>query len=407
MLFGDLLKVSFEALRAHKLRTTLTILGIVIGVTSVIAIMSIIVGMNFKVKSLINRMGTTTFTVSKFGIDDYASENAFHEAIRRKNIRYRDALAIERGCQTCEEVGVSGTTIRQVKYGSEKMNSVPIVGTTANFIRITEFEIAEGRIHTEFDQERYHQVALIGATIQEKLFKGLDPIGKSIKIGSYKYEIIGIAKPRGSILGQDLDEFVIIPVTTMLKNFGSNRSMEIYVKAPSEDSLQETIDQARVIMRSRRHVAFSEDDNFGITTSDDWIDFYGRITGTVQIIAVGIPLIALVVAGIVVMNIMMVSVTERTHEIGIRKSLGAQKKHILLQFLAEALIMSLFGGAVGIGLGIFLAKFLADKGDLPFIISYTAIMAGLFISTGVGVVFGIYPAWKGSKLNPIEALRFE
>jgi len=171
--------------------------------------------------------------------------------------------------------------------------------------------------------------------------------------------------------------------------------------------MQSTVDQARVILRSRRHVSFSQDDDFSITTSDDWINFYGRITGTVQIIAVGIPLIALIVAGIVVMNIMMVSVTERTFEIGIRKSLGAQKKHILLQFLSEALMMSIFGGAVGIGLGILMAKVLSDAGGLPFIISYTAILAGLFISTGVGVVFGIYPAWKGAKLNPIEALRFE
>jgi len=407
MLFGDLLKVSFEALRAHKLRTTLTIFGIVIGVTSVIAIMSIVVGMNYKVKSLINQMGTTTFTIEKFGIDDYASEDAFREARKRKNLRYRDALAIEKGCRMCQEVGASGTTMRQVKYGSEKMNRMAIVGTTANFIRITEFEIAEGRMHSEFEQERYHQVALIGATIQERLFEGIDPIGKTIKIGSYKYQIIGIAKPRGSILGQDLDEFVVIPITTLLKNFGTRRSIEIYVKAPSEDSLQATIDQARVILRSRRHAGFAEDDNFGITTPDDWMDFYGRITGTVQIIAVGIPLIALVVAGIVVMNIMIVSVTERTHEIGIRKSLGAQKKHILLQFLSEALMMCVFGGAVGIGLGLFLARFLADKGGLPFIVSYSAIFAGLFISTGVGVIFGIYPAWKGSKLNPIEALRFE
>jgi putative ABC transport system permease protein len=407
MLFGDLLKVSFEALRAHKLRTILTILGIVIGVTSVIAIMSIVVGMNFKVKSLINRMGTSTFTVSKFGIEDYASENAFLEARRRKNLRYRDALALERGCEMCQEVGASGTTMRQVKYGSEKLNSVPIVGTTANFIRITEFEISEGRIHSEFEQERYHQVALIGATVRERLFEGIDPIGKTMKIGSYKYEIIGIAKPRGSILGQDLDEFVVIPITTLLKNFGSNRSLDIYVKAPSEESLQETIDQTRVILRARRHVGFSEDDNFGITTSEDWMEFYGRITGTVQIIAVGIPLIALVVAGIVVMNIMMVSVTERTHEIGIRKSLGAQKKHILLQFLSEALMMSLFGGAIGIGLGMAFARVLADAGDLPFIVSYTAILAGLFISTGIGVIFGIYPAWKGAKLSPIDALRFE
>jgi putative ABC transport system permease protein len=209
------------------------------------------------------------------------------------------------------------------------------------------------------------------------------------------------------MLGEDLDEFVIIPITTLLKNYGSHRSVDIFIKAPTEEAMQETIDQARVILRARRHVDFQDEDDFAITTSEDWLEFYGSITGTIQIVAIAIPLIALVVAGIVVMNIMMVSVTERTREIGIRKSLGARKRHIMLQFLSEALMMSLFGGALGIALGILLAKVLTREGDLPFVISQTAILGGIFISTGVGVIFGLYPAMKGARLDPVDAMRYE
>ncbi|NIP43318.1 MAG: FtsX-like permease family protein [candidate division Zixibacteria bacterium] len=407
MLFGDLLRLSFTALRAHKLRTFLTIFGIVIGVTSVIAIVSIVVGMNEKVTGLINNMGTTTFFVSKFGVDDYHSEDAFREARRRKDIKFRDVQAIEKDCRLCEEVGARTMTFRQLKHGPNKLNSVVIVGTTSNFIKITDFEVAEGRIHSEFEQDRYRQVALIGDKIREELYEGEDPIGKELKIGIHKFEIIGLAKPRGSMLGEDLDEFVIIPITTLLKNYGSHRSLDIFIKAPTEEAMQETIDQARVILRARRHVDFQDEDDFAVTTSEDWLEFYGRVTGTIQIVAIAIPLIALVVAGIVVMNIMMVSVTERTREIGIRKSLGARKRHIMLQFLSEALMMSLFGGALGIAFGILLAKVLTQEGDLPFVISQTAILGGIFISTGVGVIFGLYPAMKGARLDPVDAMRYE
>ncbi|MBD3218131.1 MAG: FtsX-like permease family protein [candidate division Zixibacteria bacterium] len=407
MLFGDLLRLSFEALRAHKLRTFLTILGIVIGVTSVIAIVSIVVGMNEKITGLINNMGTTTFFVSKFGVDDYQSEDAYREARKRKDLKFRDVEAIQKDCELCEEVGARTMTFRQLKHGPEKLNRVVIVGTTSNFIKITDFEVGEGRVHSEFEQDRYRQVVLIGDKIREELYPGVDPIGRELKIGIHKYEIIGVAKPRGSMLGEDFDEFVIIPITTLLKNYGSHRSVDIFVKAPSEDAMDETIDQARVILRARRHVDFQDQDDFAITTSEDWLEFYGNVTGTIQVVAVAIPLIALVVAGIVVMNIMMVSVTERTREIGIRKSLGARKRHIMLQFLAEALMMSVFGGGLGIAFGILLAKVLTNAGDLPFVISEVAILGGVFISTGVGVIFGLYPAMKGARLDPVDAMRFE
>ncbi len=407
MQFSDLIKISLSALIANKLRTFLTVLGIVIGVTSVIAIVSIVIGMNSKVTGLINQMGSSTFIISKYGPEDHTSDEAFREARGRKDIRLRDMAAIERGCELCSDVGARTMTRRTIKYRSEKLNSVFIVGATHNILRITDFEIAEGRSHNAFEDERNRQVTIIGDKLKRDFFRNLDPIGKTIKIGGYDYEVIGVARPRGSILGEDLDEFAIIPLTSFLRNFGSHRSIDILVKAESEEVINQAVDQARVIMRARRDVPFANSDNFGVTTADDWLEFYGRVTGTVQIVAVAIPLIALVVAGIVVMNIMMVSVTERTREIGIRKSMGAKRRHILLQFLSEALMMSVFGGALGIGLGILAAKILADQGDLPFIISREAIMGGIFISTGVGIIFGMYPAYKGSRMDPIDAMRFE
>jgi putative ABC transport system permease protein len=407
MLLSDLIKLSLEALKAHKLRTFLTVLGIVIGVTSVIAIVSIVDGMNIKVTSLINQMGSSTFVVSKMGADDFSSAEAFREANRRKDIRFRDLKALREDCEYCQEVGGRVVTFQQVKFQSKKTRNVPIAGATANFVRITDFEIGEGRGHNRFEEDRYVQVTILGSSVAEELFKNLDPIGKTVRIGSHKYEVIGIAKPRGSILGEDLDNFAIIPLTTLLKNYGTHRSIDIFVKAASEASVSQAVDETRAIMRARRHVSFAEEDNFAITTSEDWLEFYNQMTGTIQVVAIGIPAIALVVAGIVVMNIMMVSVTERTREIGIRKSLGAMNRHILLQFLTETLMMSFGGGALGIALGIIAAKFLSEQGDLPFVISDMAILGGVFISTGIGLFFGLYPAYKGAQLDPVDAMRFE
>ena len=226
-------------------------------------------------------------------------------------------------------------------------------------------------------------------------------------IGGNKYRIIGIAKERGAILGNDLDKFVIIPLNTMRKHFGANRTLDFLVSAKSQETFQEAIDEVRMILRARRHVSYDEDDDFAIITSDAMMEMYKQVTKAVRVTAIAIPAIALVVAGIIVMNIMMVSVTERTREIGIRKSLGARRKYILLQFVLEALLMSVAGGFAGIVSGLILAKVLANAGNLPFIISPIAVTSGIIVSTGIGVIFGLYPAVKGSKLDPIEAMRYE
>ncbi len=405
MRFWDVIVMASQALRAHLLRTSLTILGVLIGVTSVIAIVSIIEGMNSRVAELIDTMGPATFTVDKFGM--ITSNEQYFEALKRKDLTMADFRAIRDDCQSCDEVGASARKREQVKYRNEKMNRMHVSGVTANFTDITEFEINEGRSLSEFEEDHSSQVSVLGATVAEQLFPLGNAIGKKIRIGGHKYSVVGIAKPRGAILGEDLDKFVIVPLTTLRKHFGTSRSLEIMVKAGSPETIQETIDEVRMILRARRHVAYNEEDDFAIVTSDAIMDMYNQVTSAVRVIAIAIPAIALVVAGIVVMNIMMVSVTERTREIGIRKSLGARRKSILLQFVLEALLMSIAGGFIGIVLGLVSAKLLADAGGLPFVISPVAIVGGLVVSTGIGVIFGLYPAMKGSKLDPVDAMRYE
>jgi putative ABC transport system permease protein len=405
MKFLDTISMSARALRAHVLRTSLTILGVLIGVTSVIAIVSIIEGMNHRVATLINSLGPATFVVEKFGM--ITSNEEFFKALKRKDITMSDLRALREDCETCDEVGAISGRSRQVKYRSEKLNDVRVRGATANFIEITEFDIAEGRSLSEFEEEHSRPVVVLGATIADELFPLGNSLGKEIRIAGDKYTVIGLAKKRGAILGEDLDRFVVIPITTMRKQIGISRYLEIYIKAGSPETLNETIDEVRMLMRARRHVPYNGEDDFAIVTSDAMMEMYNRVTSAVRVTAIAIPAIALVVAGIVVMNIMMVSVTERTREIGIRKSLGARRKHIMLQFVIEALLMSLAGGFVGIGLGLASAKLLADAGGLPFVVSPIAIGGGVGVSTGIGVIFGLYPAMKGSKMDPVVAMRYE
>ncbi len=405
MKLWDIIVLSAQALRAHLLRTSLTILGVIIGVMSVIAIVSIIDGFDSKIEDLMNTTGSASFIVSKMGIP--TSEEEFFDALKRKDISIADFRAVRDQCESCYKVSARVRSSRQIKYKNHKLNRVPVAGASPQLFDITEFEVGEGRIHSEFEEDHGRQVVLLGASVAEEFFGDQYPIGRRIKIGGHKFDVIGVAKPRGAILGADLDKFVVIPLNTMRKHFGTNRTLDILVGAKSVDQMQDAMDEVRMIMRARRHVEYNEDDDFDIMTARSFMALYEQVTKAIRVMAIGIPAIALIVAGIVVMNIMMVSVTERTHEIGIRKAVGARRKYILLQFVLEALLMSIFGGILGIALGITVAKVLTNAGDLPFVISTMAITSGIVVSTGIGVIFGLYPAVKGSKLDPVVAMTYE
>jgi putative ABC transport system permease protein len=399
-------KIALEALWAHKLRSSLTILGTVIGVASVIAIISVLAGMMANVEGILSSWGANTVIVARIvGIG--MSYEEWMEARKRKYITYADAVALEKGVTAASAVGVEVSDNLTVKYGNQSLYNVEVEGYSANAVQILDVDVTEGMYFTEFDNLHRKQVAVIGQTLKEKFFPHLNPLGKEIKIKGRKFTVIGVGKKFGSVLGEDQDRYVWMPFNTLMKITDRHRSIGIAVKMKGPEYIDAGMDQIRVIMRARRHVAYHDPDDFSIITAEQAMQMFESFTAQARFIAITIPFISIIVAGIVVMNIMMVSVTERTREIGIRKSVGAKRRNVLTQFLFEAVILSMLGGIVGLGLGLYLSDIFSTAMGLPFVVSVMAIIAGLSIPAFVGIFFGIYPAWKASKLDPIDALRFE
>ena len=399
-------KIALAAIWANRLRSALTLLGIVIGVMSVITIISAIEGLMGSIEDSVSALGPATFIVTKFGI--ITSEEDFFKALKRKNFTVEDMRAVEKACPGCEKVGGRDFNRASVKRGNKGLRRVIIIGATANLLDIVDIQLAEGRFFTETEYNRKNQVAFVGPVIVEELFEGVDPLGKTIKMKGKRFTVIGIAKKRGSFLGNNQDNFVMIPLSAHIKMFGkTRRNFNLMIKSATIEGIEDTQDQVRAILRARRGVSYKEDDDFSILTAENILSFVDTITRGIRIALIGISSIALVVGGIVIMNIMMVSVTERTREIGIRKSIGARRKNIMVQFLFEALILSVGGGIIGTAFGIGTAIVLGSQISLPVEPSLFAIISGMSISTGVGVFFGLYPAVKASRLDPIDALRFE
>jgi len=404
-MISSTVKMSLSALWAHKLRTFLTLLGTMVGVTSVIAIISVLEAMMADVSGLINQFGSATVIVSRIGM--VMSQEEYFEALKRKKITVADAEALDENVTLASAVGVRAIEFLPVKYGNKAIYNVRVIGYSGNAMEILDVDVTEGIFFTDFDDHHRHQVAVIGKTLKEKLFPNVTPIGKEVKIMGRKFTVIGIGKEFGSVFGEDHDRYAWIPFNTLLKMTDRHRSVGIAVKMKSEEYMDEGMDQIRTIMRARRGVDYHDDDSFGLFTSETAMAMFESFTANIRLIAVAIPFISIVVAGIVVMNIMMVSVTERTREIGIRKAVGARRRDIMLQFLYEAIIVSMLGGLLGLAAGLYLSSIFSEALDLPFVISTFALIAGLSIPACIGVFFGIYPAWKAAKLDPIEALRYE
>ncbi len=399
--------MAMGSLWANKLRTFLTLLGIIIGVLTIIAVVSIIQGLNNYVYTKMAFYGANDFSVTKFSMA-IRSLKEFREQMKRKDFTLDDMRIVREQCRSCELVGATTTTSRIVKYRNQYLKDVTIRGVThlEHMIGSVE-ELDRGRhiLKEEEDHSRY--ICVIGADVVEELFPYRDPLGKWIKVGNDNFRVIGIGKKKGKLLGMSQDDYVRIPITTFQKIYGSRRTIQITVHTSSQEQMQKAQEEVRTILRSRRHLSFGKPDDFSFRSSETFIQFYKSATTSIYFAMIAISSIALLVGGIVIMNIMLVSVTERTKEIGIRMAVGARRMDIMFQFLIESATISVTGGMIGILLGFIIARIVTSATSLPSAIEPASIIIAILVSTSVGLFFGLYPAGKASKLDPIESLRAE
>lgn len=400
--------IALDALWGAKLRTFLTLLGNIVGVTSVIAVVSIIDGMNTFMRTEVANEGTGVFTLQQVNTLDLLSDfDKFLKSLHNPQITLEEFAQLRERITLAEFMDANRSTSAEIRHDRYYIKSVGIQGRGENYPMLGRWEMRDGRHFSFQEVQGSHEVAVIGSDVAERMYPGIDSIGKTIKIAGLDYQIIGVLEKRAGILGGNPNLMVIIPVTTFEKEFGSHRSLTISIKAADLDRVDDCVDQTRLVMRSLRHLGPKREDNFAIVTSDNLLNIWQSISSTLFAALIGIVSISLVVGGIVIMNIMLVSVTERTREIGIRKAVGATRTNILWQFLVESITLSSVGGVVGIVFGFFAAALIAWVSPLPYAIKIWSIFIGLAETFAVGVFFGIYPAMQAAKLDPIEALRYE
>lgn len=403
-------RVALSSLRANKLRTGLTLIGIVVGVAAVIAVVTIIKGLDQTVASTFSSQGSTVFTLSKRP-QIITSREDFLRFNRRKDVTKDDAEAVIRLCTECWRTGISANARGMVKHGDVKSEDVPLQGVTLSMIEINAVTIEAGRPWSESEAAAGRNVCILGADIIQNLFDGAPSetaVGQEVRIDGAPYSVVGVAQPLGKIFGFSRDNFIYIPYATYEKNFGARNSLVVFLQVQSTNELDTARDQVRAIMRNRRGKTFEDqDDGFALETQDVFLDLYGKATSNIYLVTIGVAAVSLIVGGIVVMNIMLVSVTERTKEIGIRKAVGARHADILQQFLIEAVTVTALGGVLGVLTGFGLAYLLSFLLGFPLLFSAGSAVLGVTVSSVVGIISGLWPAWRAAKLDPIEALRAE
>jgi putative ABC transport system permease protein len=407
MHYTEALKLALQSLWANKLRSILTLIGVVIGVASVITVVTLTNGAKQFVTNNLNRYGASVVTVTKMPqtfitIEEYLSYQ------KRKDISYDDYRAILDECRSCALVGADRAASGSVVYQTKSTTDTTIRGVTWTMFAISNLNIAEGRSFTESEDEHSAHVAIVGTDIVDNILGQGDPLGKEIRVNGSSYTVIGVAESQGKTMGISRDNWVGIPLTAFLHQFGAHSTLTVYADAGGGGEVMDNVmDQMRVIMRARRHLHPGEPDAFSVDTSATFGNMLGNILNNFGAIVVAIAGISLVIGGIVIMNIMLVSVTERTREIGVRKALGARRQDIMIQFLIESATMSLAGGVIGVIAGITVAKVITLIIAFPSEVEVWSILVSLFVATAVGLFFGVYPANKASQLDPIDALRSE
>ena len=405
--FWEAVAGALQSLRGSKLRSFLTLLGIILATTTLIAVMSVISGMNVYIADKVSDMGADGYAVQREPMVEFDTKKLL-EALRRNPLLSREEFEFLRARVTLtREIGMSTGRGVSVHAGKETIKSVELQGASPNIGVINSYEAVEGRFLSDTENNRRLNAAFIGKDIRDQLFPNSSPVGQSLTVQGIPFEIVGVAKAKGSVFGQSQDKFVIIPIETYFKIWGSRGGMGYAALALDHDHLTQAQEETRMLMRIYRHLGPKAEDTFAILTSASLLDFWNQLTGAIAATAVAVVSVFMVVGGVVIMNIMLAVVTERTHEIGIRKSVGARRRDILNQFLVESSMLAAIGGLLGVIAAWLIAVLVRTLTPVPTSVPPSAVVVGVTLSAVVGLFFGIYPAQRAAKLDPIEALRAE
>ena len=397
-------RLSLDALRAHKLRSFLTLLGVILAVLTLVTVMSVVAGLNFYVADRVANLGANVYLLDRFGI--ITSEDEWVKAQKRPLVTLEEFEWIRDNLKLASRVAAAGWVTIDIRSGNTLLENTRVTGATADYAELRNIGLASGRYITEADDLHHSPICFIGTDVAKKFFPNVDPVGKTIRAGTHTYEVVGVATPIGSAFGMSQDNYMLIPLVTYYKEWHTQQDwLAIFVQAPETEMMSASQDEARMLMRAYRHLGYNAKDNFAILGSDSIMALWKQLTGNLFGVAVALTAVFLVVGGIVIMNIMLASVTERTREIGIRRSLGARKKHIMLQFMSESAVLASVGGIIGILLAYGVVALGRAATSIPMKTPLSAVILSLSVSTGVGLFFGIYPAMRAAKLDPIEALR--
>jgi putative ABC transport system permease protein len=404
--YADATKIALQSILAHKLRAFLTLIGIIIGVASVVVVGASINGLNTYVVDKVSKvLGVNHFMIARMAFASRVSDDEYERQNRRnKRLTWDDYLWVQRYCASCTDVGAQVQNTVDLKQNGQEFPAALVFGSTSNMADIEDKTIADGRFFTPDEVERTALVCVLGADIKEKFFPGASAVGKTLKVAGMPVQVVGVEEKRGSFFGDSFDRHLYIPVTTALQIFGRRQDLQIHGKGPSREKFQQTIEDARIAMRNKHKLVGNEEDDFGLVNVEELNNQVDQFTGSIAAVVIPITFITLVVGGIVVMNIMLVSVTERTFEVGLRKAIGATKKQILMQFLIESALLCAIGGIFGLLLAYGVCWLITALAEIPMTITVTYVFLSIFFSSVIGIIAGIYPAFKAARLDPIIAL---